>query len=169
MIAYRDAGPDDAAAVRALFERSFVATFGPLYRPQDLASFLAGFTEDAWRRELSDPAFQIRLVEQEGEAAGFAKLGPLGLPVEPRGRALELRQLYVAEAWHGRGIAQTLMEWVLERVRLAGAAELYLSVYSDNHRAKAFYRRYGFDYVGPYDFMVGEQADEDEIWRLSLE
>ena len=52
--------------------------------------------------------------------------------------------------------------------RRRGAEELYLSVFTENHRAKAFYRRYGFAYVGPYKFMVGEQADEDEIWKLDL-
>lgn len=168
MIEYRDATDADAAAIAELFERSFVETFGHLYRAEDLAAFLGRFTLDAWRRELGDPSLRLRLALAEGVPAGFAKLGPVGLPVEPAGAAAELRQLYLTRAFHGRGIAQGLMGWVLGEVRASGAEELFLSVWSGNARAKSFYRRYGFTYVAPYAFMVGEQADEDEIWRLAL-
>jgi GNAT superfamily N-acetyltransferase len=123
----------------------------------------------AWRGELEDPACQVRLADAEGKAIGFAKLGPLGLPVAPQRPALELKQLYLLQSAHGRGIAPVLMDWVLDQARRRGAAELYLSVWTRNHRARAFYARYGFVFVAPYAFMVGEQADEDEIWRLDLE
>jgi GNAT superfamily N-acetyltransferase len=169
MIRYRDAGPDDAEVVADLFRRSFVETFGRLYRPEDLRAFLDRISEAAFREEIANPLFQLRLAEEDGTAAAFAKLGPKALPVETDEPAVELRQLYVLAPWHGRGIAQALMEWVMERARAGGARELYLTVWTGNERAKAFYRRYGFTYVAPYAFMVGEQADEDEIWRLSLE
>lgn len=168
MIAYRDATPADAPVLEDVFRRAFIETFGHLYRVEDLDFFLARMTVEAWRGELADPAYRIRLAEAEGEAAGFAKLGPLGLPVEPEGKALELKQLYLLGEWHGQGIARVLMDWVLDQARLQGAAELYLSVWTENFRARAFYARYGFTFVAPYAFMVGEQADEDEIWRLDL-
>jgi GNAT superfamily N-acetyltransferase len=169
MIRYRDAGPGDAGAIAELFRRSFVETFGHLYRPEDLQAFLDRISEGAFGDEITNPLFQLRVAEEDGSAAAFAKLGPKGLPVETDAPCLELRQLYVLSPWHGRGIAQTLMEWVMERARAGGARELYLTVWTGNERAKAFYRRYGFDYVAPYAFMVGEQADEDEIWRLRLD
>ncbi|HEX8654069.1 MAG TPA: GNAT family N-acetyltransferase [Allosphingosinicella sp.] len=168
MIRYREPGPDDAPAIRALFETSFVETFAHLYKPEDLHTFLGRFTEEAWRAELADPSFAFQLAEEGAVAAGFAKLGPRGLPVETGRSGLELRQLYVLSAWQGRGIAQALMEWVLAETRRRGAEELYLSVWAGNARAKRFYRGYGFAYVAPYAFMVGSQADEDEIWRLTL-
>jgi ribosomal protein S18 acetylase RimI-like enzyme len=166
---YRIATVDDAATLESLFRRGFVDTFGQLYKPEDLAAFLAGASEDAWRRELSDPALEVQLAEAAGEAIAFAKIGPVSLPVEPEGPAAELRQLYVLKPWHGMGIADDLMAWVLERSKARGAAELFLSVWSENYRARRFYDRYGFSYVGPYAFMVGNQADEDEIMRLELE
>ena len=45
---------------------------------------------------------------------------------------------------------------------------LYLSVFTDNHRARRFYSRYGFIEEGPYQFMVGNHADEDIVMRLDL-
>jgi GNAT superfamily N-acetyltransferase len=168
MIAYRDASPTDAPAIDALFRRSFADTFAHLYEPADLTAFFADFTEAGWRRELADPDFAFRLAE-EGEAlAGYAKMAPLSLPAEPAGPAIELRQFYVLPRWHGSGLARALMDWVLAEARRRGAGELYLSVFTENHRAKRFYARYGFEPVGPYAFMVGNQADEDIVMRLKL-
>lgn len=168
MIGYRDAGPDDAAALADLHRRSFVETFGHLYRPEDLAAFLDQLSEEGFRAELSDGRHQVRFAEAGGEPVAFVKLGPITLPVEPVRPALEFRQLYVLKAWQGSGVAQTLSQWAIDQARKRGAEQLYLSVFVENHRARAFYRRYGFTYVGPYKFMVGEQADEDEIWKLEL-
>jgi diamine N-acetyltransferase len=168
MISYRDAEPADAAALADLHRRSFVETFGHLYRSEDLDAFLAQLSEEGFRGELSDGEHEVRFAEAEGGPVAFVKLGRIHLPVNPAGPALEFRQLYVLRAWQGSGIAQTLADWALARARARGAVELYLSVWTGNDRAKAFYRRYGFTYVGPYAFMVGEQADEDEIWKLEL-
>ena len=90
------------------------------------------------------------------------------MPAEPAGPALELRQIYVLRAWQGTGIAEELMEWALGEARARGAAELYLTVFTGNDRARVFYRRYGFADVGPYAFMVGSHADEDIIMQLAL-
>lgn len=169
MTVTRDATPADWPLIDALFRTSFVETFGHLYRDEDLEAFLGQFTPEAWRQELTDPDYQFRLAFAGEEPAGFAKISPVTLPVEPEEAALELRQLYLPNRFHGLGIAGQLMEWALAQARQRGAVELYLSVWSENWRAKAFYRRYGFAYVKPYPFMVGDQADEDEIWRLSLE
>ncbi len=168
MIAYRDAGPEDSAALAELHRRSFVETFAHLYRPEDLQSFLDQLSEKGFRTELLDGEHQVRFAEAEGEPVAFVKLGPITLPVQPPRPALEFRQLYVLGRWQGAGVAQALSEWAIGQARLRGAELLYLSVFTENHRAKAFYRRYGFTYVGPYKFMVGEQADEDEIWKLIL-
>ena len=43
-----------------------------------------------------------------------------------------------------------------------------LSVWSENWRAQAFYRRFGFQDRGPVTFMVGNHPDEDRVWEASL-
>ena len=98
----------------------------------------------------------------------FAKLGPPQLPFTPTGTPAELRQLYVLGPWQGAGVAATLMDWVIATARTGGATELFLSVFTDNHRARRFYDRYGFEAVGTYAFMVGTHADEDIVMRLAL-
>lgn len=165
---YRDAGPSDAAVMAALGRRTFTETFGHLYQPEDLALFLKSHSEEAWRAQLADPACAVRLAEEDGEAAAYARIGPPTLPFEPRGASIELRQFYVLSPWHGTGVSHVLMDWATGEAKRRGAQDLYLSVFVDNHRARRFYERYGFEFVGTYAFMVGSHADEDHVMRLAL-
>ena len=165
---YRDARVDDAALIAALFARSFTETFGRLYAEEDLASFLEGVTADAYAKELSNPEFRMRIAFADGQAVGFAKLGPPSLPVDTPADTRELWQIYILRPWQGAGIGPSLYQWAETTARALGARHLQLTVYIDNHRARAFYERRGFVEVGQYAFMVGNHADDDRIMRLAL-
>ena len=167
-VTYRDATPADAATLDRIFDTVFCDTFAHLYREEDLNAFLSSFGVADWERQLGDPDFAVRVAELDGDAVGYLKLGPLKLPVEANGPALLLDQLYVLREHHGAGIAKELMAWALEETARRGATQLFLTVYVDNHRAKRFYDRYGFEDVGRYAFMVGSHADEDIIMRKLL-
>jgi ribosomal protein S18 acetylase RimI-like enzyme len=165
---YRTATAEDAEALAELGARTFTHTFGHLYETDDLELFLQNHSPENWDRELNDPAFEVRVAELDGQLVGYVKLGPPHLPFEPRGEAVELRQLYVVEEMKGQGVADSLMEWVIERARDRRADYLYLSVFTENQRARRFYERYGFEPEGTYAFMVGTHADEDIVMRLKL-
>ena len=167
-VAYRAATRDDAGALADLGAQTFTDTFGHLYQPDDLEIFLQNHSTANWDKELSDPAFEVRVAERDGRLVGYVKLGPPHLPFEPRGEAAELRQLYVVEEMKGQGIAHELIKWAIERSRDRGADFLYLSVFTENHRARRFYEKYDFEPEGTYSFMVGSHADEDIVMRLQL-
>jgi GNAT superfamily N-acetyltransferase len=167
-MSHRDATPADLQAIDRVFRESFCDTFAHLYATSDLDQFLAKFTSAAWRAEYDDPRFRFRVAEADGQVVGYAKLGPLTLPVDADVPAIELRQLYILKAYHGAGIAHALMDWALGQAPLVGAREVYLTVFTENHRARRFYDRYGFEAVGRYAFMVGTHADEDIIMRKRL-
>ena len=167
-VTYRSAVPGDAEALAALGRTTFTETFGHLYSEANLAAFLENHSVERWRRETADPAFAIRLAEVEGRAVGYAALGPHSLPFEVTAPTIELRQFYVLKPWHGQGIAPEMMRWVIGEARARAAEELYLSVFTDNERARRFYARYGFETVGTYHFMVGSHADDDLVLRLRL-
>lgn len=167
-LAYRDAGPDDAATLDRIFDTSFCDTFAHLYRPEDLDTFLSSFGIGDWEEELADQAYAFRIAEADGEPVGYLKLGPHKLPVDAGGPAMTLDQLYILKGYHGVGIAHGLMDWAIEEARSRGANQLFLTVYIDNHRARRFYDRYGFEDVGRYNFKVGNHVDEDIVMRLAL-
>lgn len=165
---YRDATSTDLEVIDRVFRESFCDTFAHLYAGEDLTAFLAQFTPDAWAGEFGDSRYGFRVADVDGEVVGYLKLGPSALPIESDKRSVELRQLYIRKSYHGVGIAHALMDWALDEARHRGFEEIYLTVYVDNHRARRFYDRYGFETVGRYDFMVGNQADEDIIMRKAL-
>jgi ribosomal protein S18 acetylase RimI-like enzyme len=164
----RPATSADLPAIDAAFRTSFNDTFAHLYDPRDLAAFLAGFTPEAWAAELGDPAYALQVGELDGAVAGYVKLGPNKLPHVAGGDVIELKQLYLVRQAHGTGIARALMDWALGEARRRGAGRLALSVWSENWRAQAFYRRYGFEDCGPVTFMVGNHSDQDRVWEARL-
>src|SRR3954451_23362396 len=109
MITYRNAGPEDAATLDRIFDTTFCDTFAHLYRAEDLDAFLSSFGISDWEAQLLNDAYAFRIAEEDGEAAGYLKLGPMKLPVETDRPAILLDQLYVAKKHHGAGIARELM------------------------------------------------------------
>lgn len=165
---YRDANAADAEALAAFAEATFTDTFGHLYPPEDLAAYVeAKYRAHVVAAELADAETRYRLALQDDVIVGYCKMGVVDMEVDATG-ALELHRLYVDPATKGAGVAQTLMDEALAWARGKGAKAMYLSVWENNARAQAFYRRYGFEHVGEHKFMVGRVADRDFIWRLDL-
>lgn len=169
MIAYRDAVPADGPELAQMARRSFTDTFGTLYRQEDLALFLdQAFGSSGLPADLTDRAYRVRVATEHGRIVGYCKVGPVTFPGEWPETAMELHQLYILSDHHGAGLAPVLMDWALDAMRAQGASEVILSVYVDNHRARRFYERYGFEEIGQYTFKVGSHEDDDRLMRLKL-
>ncbi len=168
-ITYRDACTEDASSIQAVYFESFDAIFRHLYSAKDYAAFMAGHTVAAFRAQIGDEAYAFRLAEADGRLVGYCKLGPPSLPYDPEGkRCIELRQLYLLDAAKGTGVAQGLMDWSFTEARRRGAEEMWLSVFSENVRAQRLYDRFGFEKAGEFEFMVGDHADHEFLYRLRL-
>jgi ribosomal protein S18 acetylase RimI-like enzyme len=169
MIDYRDARPEDAPALAAMARRCFCDTFAHLYAQADLDAFFGdAFGAGGLPAQIGHPDYRIRLALDGGDIAGFAKMGPCTLPAPARPDDAELKQLYVLAAYQGAGISKALMQWVIDSARASGAERLVLGVFTDNHRAKRFYARYGLSEIGYAPFPVGTQIDDDRIWMMPL-
>ena len=160
----------DASALAELAARTFREAFAADNRPEDMALHLTrsyGISQQAV--ELADPDISTLLVEVDTELAGFAQLRAGGAPSCVTGEApIELWRFYVAQAWHGRGIAQALMRRVESEAYARGAHTLWLGVWERNPRARAFYQKTGFTDVGSHVFMVGEDPQTDRILARPL-
>jgi len=170
-IAYADAVAADGPELDAMARESWIATFGEASSAADLALYMAEAYGPGGRllRDLGDPAYRFRLARDEGRVMGYAKIGPASLPDDPApANSVQLYQLYVLPPWQGAGVAAALMQWFLDAARSAAAPAAVLTVWENNSRALAFYRRHGFREVGEYTFMTGNQADRDLVLRLDL-
>lgn len=167
----RPASEADIPALSRLAVDSFVAKFGDMYRPEDLATFLAeALEEPAVAADLANPDRLYRLAERDGRLVGFAKLGlTCGFPKHARGaHVMELKQLYTAPDAIGGGIGGALMDWAMAEFAVRGADEVQLSVYSGNEGAHRFYARYSFEKIADITFKVGEQLDPEFLFARML-
>ena len=169
----RPATPADAPALAELARASFVAAFGHLYKPEDLAAFLADYrTPEKYLEHLADPPTLIQLAELDGELAAYCLIvrgEGHDEQDEPRPeRPVFLSQLYCAPGMSGHGLGAALIEWAIAESRAWGADAMQLSVFSENYGAQRFYHRYGFGKVADIDFWVGNQRDHEFLYELTL-
>lgn len=136
-VGFRWATEADVAAAVALHRRCWQETYGPIVDPELLAARLADVEafEQRWREGLATGPRRLLAVAPDGSLVGFAGHGPARSPGDAE---TELHGLYVAAAWHGRGVGQALLDRVLT------SASCSLWVLEDNARARAFYARNGF-------------------------
>jgi ribosomal protein S18 acetylase RimI-like enzyme len=159
MTEIRHATPADAAALAALALETFVDAFGADNRPEDIADYTSeAFGEEQQRREIENPDIVTLLVDS------IAYTQIRRTPDSPHGE-VELARFYVHRAHHGRGVAQTLMDSVIDHARGMGAKSLWLGVWERNARAIAFYRKCGFVQCGTQPFLLGSDLQTDWVMR----
>jgi diamine N-acetyltransferase len=157
--------PDDLSKLARLGRDTFIETFGPLYTPEDLNTFLQKVhSEKTVAEELADPKLTHRVIDSGQDLVAFIKIGPVHVPVEnPAPDAMEIWQIYVRREFISHGFGKQLMAWADEEFQKHKAGDIYVSVFSENDRAIRFYQRHGFQKIGEYDFPVGDQIDLEWI------
>lgn len=164
-VVIRRARPSDAAPLAEFAARTFFETFAADNTAEDMALHLArtyGASQQAG--EIANPAMVTVVAEFQGRLAGYAQLREGPVPDSVRGASpIELLRFYVDRPWHGQGLARRLMRAVDEEAMLHGASTLWLAVWEQNERAKAFYAKCGFADVGSKVFMLGNDKQRDRV------
>ncbi|NBB25878.1 GNAT family N-acetyltransferase [Porphyrobacter sp. SLTP] len=161
----------DAPALAALGAETFIAAFGHLYTPEDLAAFLAQVhAPGPVAEEIAGDSCTHCLAEEDGALVAYCKLRyPSHYTSYSDARdPIELGQLYALPTHTGTGIGAKLMDWALGVARERSHDAVLLSVYSENFGAQRFYQRYGFGKIADITFQVGEQLDAEFLYELKL-
>jgi putative acetyltransferase len=109
---------------------------------------------DFWRHRLTEICAPGRselllVAEIDGAVVGAAGLHPSG--PSPRRRHAMTIGIQVAPAWQGRGAGGLLLGSLCDYAdRWLGLLRLELTVYADNRRAQALYRRFDFQDEGTH-------------------
>jgi putative acetyltransferase len=130
---------------------------------------------DQWRARLTESCAlgraDVILVAEAGDGmVGCAGLHPTANPSPRRRHVMELG-IHVDPAWQGRGVGRLLMQSLCDLAdRWLGLLRVELTVYADNHRAQALYRRFGFVEEGRHRAFAlrdGEYVDAFAMARLN--
>ena len=161
----RRATAADAAVVAELARTTFFDTFASSNDATDMALHLErAYGVAQQQSEIEDPAMVTLLAENGASAIAYAQVRSDQVPSCVTDKdAIELWRFYVSRDWHGRGVAQLLMDRVKEEARAMGARTLWLGVWERNDRARAFYVKCGFVDVGEHVFLFGTDPQTDRV------
>ena len=161
----RAADVADAPALAELGRQTFLETFAAHNDPADMAAYLAGaYTVDRLIAELSEPGSIYLVAEGPAGVIGFARVARGTPPAGVTGPApVRLAKLYVVAAALGTGVGAALMRSSLDWACDSGYKTVWLGVWEHNHRALAFYERWGFVPVGTESFLLGQDLQTDLV------
>ena len=164
-VAIRRASAADAKALARIAESTFRATFEAMNTAEHMSTHCRNsYGEAIQAAEISNPGVVTLLCEDEGELIGYAQLRWANAPACVSAvRAGEIQRLYVAEKWHGKGVAQALMNACIDEMKERGSDVVWLGVWERNPRAISFYRKLGFVEAGDHVFPLGGDPQRDIV------
>jgi ribosomal protein S18 acetylase RimI-like enzyme len=162
-IVIRKASPGDNVLLAELGARTFQDTFGPANTAEDMADYVSrSFSPSQQQAELSDPSTVFLIAQAGEEVVGYARLRQGPAPAQVRASmGVEIVRLYAIQERIGRGVGHALMQACLDRADGQGNDVIWLDVWEHNGRARAFYRKWGFEDMGTQPFQLGNDLQND--------
>ena len=162
---------DDVPVLAKMARQTFYDTFTGTCTEEDMQGFLdAYFNEQRLSTEISNPENRYFFAEVDGAPAGYLQFMEdySGFPEMKKWKALELKRIYVPVEFQGKGIAQALMEFILDYAAENKYEVVWLGVWEHNLRAQKFYNKYGFVNSGhTHDFPIGNTPQTDFwFWKF---
>ena len=143
----RKATPEDAPAMARLL----VLAWQKAYRGILSDALLAGRDADAGGERIragieTRPEFWYFVLEADGNIAGVSVVVPCRDADLPEAR--EIQVFYIHPDVQGQGLGRIMMKHTLAAIPASGGPRAVLWVLRDNHGARAFYERVGFQADG---------------------
>lgn len=165
-VTYRPGQPADALCVGVLATHVFLDTYAPQGMRPDLArEALSVYSREAFAARLADPALRFVLTECEGHLVAFAEIALVSPCKVPDPANVEIVRLYVHPRFHRQGIGQTLCSHAEGIAAARGAAGVWLTAWSGNARALAFYRAIGYEDIGAASYAIEGQHYDNRVLR----
>ena len=161
----------DAVKLSAISIQTFYDTFISTCTEEDMNAFLKEyFNIKQVQLELNNENDFYYLAELNGKVIGYCRWMEdyTNFPVMKQWKSLELKRIYGLEEFHGKGVAQQLMNFVIQFAQTSQYQVVWLGVWEHNYRAQKFYEKYSFVHSGhTHDFPIGSTAQTDcWFWRF---
>jgi ribosomal protein S18 acetylase RimI-like enzyme len=159
---------DDIARVG---RQSFYDAFHSLFiRKDELQKYLdSTYNLFKLTKSIINSKNQFLVAYDDEKPIGFTKLKQPSIhPTIKLERQVELQKIYVLKEYHGTGVSQTLLNKVLEAAVAFQPQIIWLNVHVSNARAKRFYEKNGFGFVGKHYYSIGTQKFEFDVMMVSV-
>lgn len=161
----------DAKALADLSGVTFFDTFNGTCTEEDMNGFIESyFNIDQVSEELNDENDFYFFAEIDNKPVGYLRFKEdyRNFPLMEKCKAMELKRIYVVKELHGKGIAQQLMDFVIDFCISNKYEMIWLGVWEHNTRAQKFYIKYGFENSGyAHNFPIGNTPQTDYwFWKF---
>jgi diamine N-acetyltransferase len=162
----RRASAGDATCLGVLAVQVFLDTYATEGVPGEIArEVLASCSPDAYSRRLAEPGRQIHVAEREHALVGFVELAfGSPCPVRDLGPAIEVDRLYVQRPFLRQGLGSAMLAVAEKAAVDAGARFVWLSAWTGNAPALAFYRAMGYEDIGRVDHVFEGRAYGNRVF-----
>lgn len=161
---------DDLPALQFIGRSTFKETFSTSNTETDMNSYLEeGFSDEKLSTELKDANAEFYFAVSNNEVLGYLKVNFGDSQTELKDHhALEVERIYVANAFHGKGVGQILLDKAIELAKEKIAEYVWLGVWEENPRAIQFYEKNGFIVFGEHLFKLGNDEQTDLLMKRML-
>jgi diamine N-acetyltransferase len=166
---FRRATATDASLLSEFGAATFIDWYLPDNEPENVYRHVRNtYTPERQLFEIEEPGQWALMAFDDGTLAGYGLVrAERPCPGYAAEGLAEIRRFYVGRAWHGSGLARSLMEALTRMGREAGALGFWLTCWERNPRALAFYAKCGFRRVGETTFTVGNDPQTDHLLVLT--
>lgn len=170
VIQIKIASSEDALLIADLSRKTFYDTFAQYNTAENMRIFLEEQNpREKQIAEVGAPGRIFLLAYAGEEVVGYASLRESEAPQGMEDmKAIEIVQLYSDKKMIGKGVGAALMEACLHMARRQEKDWVWLGVWERNHRAIAFYEKWGFERFGEHVFLVGLDAQTDWWMKKDL-
>jgi ribosomal protein S18 acetylase RimI-like enzyme len=147
---------DDKNAISRIYEESWKSAYRDIIPKEYLESIPKG----RWAKKVDNPDWATMLCIENGEYIGTSSFCKSRFEQYPDSG--EVISIYFLPEYMGRGYGNKLLDSVMQELKKRGFAEVFLWVLEENHRARAFYEKYGFECTHDYreDSIGGKELRE---------
>lgn len=157
----------DAALIAGLSRITFYQTFAKDNTEADMNMFMnEQFTTEMLMKEVEDDNDVFLLAYQGDEALGYARMRVNNKFKDEA--AVEIARIYALDKAIGKGVGKALMHACLQIAEKMQMKAVWLGVWEKNHRAIAFYTKWGFEKFDEHKFLLGTDMQTDHLMKKIL-
>ncbi len=161
--------PAQVHTLAKLARQTFADAFGWENNPSDMHLYMEkAFSVPQMESELGDPRSTFYWILINLNPMGYFKLREKTAKGLEGYQVLELERIYVVKDHHGAGLASQLMQKAVDIGQKKGFDYIWLGVADTNHRALAFYRKWGFIEFDTHIFQLGQDPQTDLLLKKKL-
>lgn len=155
---------DELDALRTISIATFELAFAKDNSTENMHAYIStAFAPEQLKAELLNPDSEFYFAKNDEQVIGYLKIN-----LSKEEQSLEIERIYIYEHYHGKGVAQQLMELAFERARQTNFERAWLGVWEHNPKAIRFYTKYGFEPYGKHIFMLGDDEQTDILVEKNL-